>query len=404
MRSNWKIGSILGIPLYIDPSWLFILLFITWINVTEIEQKRLIENLPLLTWGFALLMALLLFASVLLHELGHSLVARFQGITVNSITLFLFGGIAAIDRESKTPLGAFLVALAGPAVSFALFVICSGITHIIPLSSLWKYGILDLARINLTLGIFNLIPGLPLDGGQMLKAIVWQISGDRFKGIHWASQSGKLVGSFGIALGLLLFLLTGVFSAAWIALIGWFVLRNADAYDRLTTLQESLLKLVAADAMTRDFRVVNAKLTLRQFAEEYIMAQDTYPKTYFAAADGRYRGLVRVQDFQQIERSQWERIILADIAHPLSSIISIPEKATLAATINRLEQSGDNRIVVLSPAGAVAGIIDRGDIVRAIATAKKLPISQNEINKIKLEGNYPDYFPLPEIAKGLDSG
>ena len=116
MRSNWKIGSILGIPLYIDPSWLFILLFITWVNVNQIEQDRLIENLPLLTWGFALLMALLLFASVLLHELGHSLVARFQGITVNSITLFLFGGIAAIDRESKTPVGAFLVALAGPAV------------------------------------------------------------------------------------------------------------------------------------------------------------------------------------------------------------------------------------------------------------------------------------------------
>lgn len=402
MRSNWKIGSILGIPLYIDPSWLFILALITWVNGNELEQLGLATSLPLLTWGFALLMALLLFASVLLHELGHSLVARFQGITVNSITLFLFGGIAAIDRESKTPVGAFLVAIAGPAVSFALWGICSGIVEILPLSRLWQYSILDLARINLTLGFFNLIPGLPLDGGQMLKAIVWKISGDRFKGIHWASQSGKLVGSFGMALGLLLVLLTGQFGAVWIVLIGWFVLRNADAYDRLTTLQESLLKLVAGDAMTRDFRVINANLTLRQFAEEYILAQDTNLKTYFAAADGRYRGLIRVQDLQDIERSEWDRTILAAITHPLSAILSVPEKATLATTINRLEQSGDNRIVVLSPAGAVAGIIDRGDIVKAIATAQNLPISQNEINKIKAEGSYPDYFPLPEIAQGLE--
>lgn len=401
MRSNWKVGSIFGIPFYIDPSWLFILILVTLGNVAEIEGRGLGTSLPLLNWGIALFMSLLLFASVLLHELGHSLVARAQGITVNSITLFLFGGIAAIDRESKTPLGAFLVAIAGPAVSFALFGLCFGMTKLLPLSGIGSYFILDLARINLILGIFNLIPGLPLDGGQMLKAIVWQISGDRFKGVHWASQSGKLAGSFGIAFGLL-GLFNGQLGAAWIALIGWFVLRNANAYDRLTTLQESLLKLVAANAMSRDFRVVNANLTLRQFAEEYVLAQESSPKLYFAAADGRYRGLVRVQDLQSIERSEWERIILADIARPLTVIPSVPETATLATTINRLEQCEESCITVLSPAGAVAGIIDRGDIVKAIATAHNLPISSSEIQQIKSEGIYPSYFPLPEIAKGLE--
>lgn len=402
MRSNFKIGSILGIPFYIDPSWFVILLLVTLANVAEIEGRGLGVSLPLLNWGIALFMSLLLFVSVLLHELGHSLVARAQGITVNSITLFLFGGIAAIDRESKSPIGAFLVAIAGPAVSFALFGLCLGMTEFLSLSGIWQYFILDLARINLILGIFNLIPGLPLDGGQMLKAIVWQISGDRFKGMRWASQTGKLAGSFGIALGLLGVLLTGQFSWTWIALIGWFVLRNANAYDRLAVLQESLLKLVAADAMTRDFRVVNANLTLRQFAEEYILAQETVPKLYFAAAGGRYRGLVRVQDLQAIERSQWERIMLADIAHPLTAIPSVPENATLATTIKRLEQCGESSITVLSPAGAVAGAIDRGDIIRAIATSHNLPISSSEIQQIKLEGSYPNYFPLTEIAKGLE--
>jgi CBS domain-containing protein len=159
---------------------------------------------------------------------------------------------------------------------------------------------------------------------------------------------------------------------------------------------------VAADAMTRDFRVVNANLTLRQFTEVYVLAQDTSPKTYFAAADGRYRGLVRVQDLQDIERSEWERTILADIARPLTAIPSVPENATLATTIERLEQCGESSITVLSPAGAVAGTIDRGDIVRAIATAHNLPISPSEIQQIKSEGIYPNYFPLSEIAKGLE--
>ena len=404
MRSQWQIGSILGIPLYIDPSWLFIVLFLTLANSAQLEVSQVGQLSTILNWAIALLMSLLLFASVLLHELGHSLVALAQKIKVNSITLFLFGGIAAIERESKSPIGAFLVAIAGPVVSFCLFGLCFALKARLPLSSLWDYVLTDLGEINLALGIFNLIPGLPLDGGQMLKAIVWQVSGDRFKGVHWASQSGKLVGSFGIALGLLLVLVSQQFSGVWLALIGWFILRNANAYDHITSLQESLVKLVAADAMTRDFRVIDAHLSLREFAEEYVLRPEPESRCLFAAANGRYCGLIQLNDLQKIERGQWEQTYVRDIARPLAEIASAAEKTPLAKIIPQLEALTENWITILSPAGAVAGVIDRGDIVQAIATAHKLPISSTEIQRIKSASHYPDYLPLPEIIKGLESG
>ncbi len=312
MQANWRIGSLWGIPLYLDSSWFLILVFVTIVKARDVGS-----------WIAGFILALLLFGSVLLHELGHSLVARSQGIGVNSITLFLFGGVASIDRESKTPGEAFQVAIAGPIVSMVLFGLFYLLTQLFSESGLLHLLASDLANINLVLALFNLIPGLPLDGGQVLKAIVWKVKGNRFAGMRWAAASGKLLGWFGISLGLFFILMTGEIGAVSITLISWFVLRNADAYDRMTQLQEALLELVAADAMTREFRVVNANLTLRYFADEYILTDTSTPVAYYAASDGRYRGLVRVKDLQSVERSEWDSQTLEAIAHPLTEIPSV---------------------------------------------------------------------------------
>ncbi|MGB7443731.1 MAG: site-2 protease family protein [Coleofasciculaceae cyanobacterium] len=344
-------------------------------------------------------MALLLFGSVILHELGHSLVAQTQGIKVNSITLFLFGGIASIDRESKTPGEAFQVAIAGPLVSFMLF----GLFYLLQ-SSLLTSGMghvlaTDIARINLVLALFNLIPGLPLDGGQVLKAAVWKLTGNRFKGVRVAAQGGKFLGGLAIALGLILVLQTGELGAIWIVLIGGFVFRNASAYNQLTTLQETLLRLTAADAMTRDFRVVDANLTLRSFADEYILTDIQTPMPYYAAANGRYRGLIALDDLHFIERSRWETQSLESIVRPLSEIATVEEKTSLVEVINKLEFRQLKRLTVLSPAGTLAGVIDRGDIVRAVAKKLNLSISEAEIKRIKSEDSYPPGLQLQTIAQ-----
>jgi Zn-dependent protease len=329
-------------------------------------------------------------------------VAQSQGIKVNSITLFLFGGVAAIEEESETPGLAFQVAIAGPAVSVILFFLLGLIATVIPDSNLLNEMTGDLSRINLVVALFNLIPGLPLDGGQVLKAALWKITGNRFQAVHWAARSGQILGYSAIALGFIIDFLTGEFiTGLWVILIGWFVVRNANSYDRLTTLQETLLNLVAADSMTHNFRVVDAHQTLREFADLYLL-ETTVPEVYFAVADGRYRGLVSINDLRTTERSEWENQTLQSIVHPLTAIPTVMESSSLAEVINKLEAEQLPLITVISPADTVAGIIDRGDIVQALAQRLNLPITSSEIKRIKEEGNFPPGLQLGVIAKSVD--
>lgn len=393
MQTSWKIGSLFGIPLFLDPLWFVILAFATLNFGLAYQQWGTV-----LGWSAGIVMALLLFGSVLLHELGHSLVARSQGIKVNSITLFLFGGIASIEEESKTPGQALQVAIAGPGVSITLFLLLSLLAYVLPDSSPASVVFADLARINLVLALFNLIPGLPLDGGQVLKAAVWKVTGNRFAAVRWAARAGQLWGYLAIALGLAVDWFTGqLVSGLWIVLLGWFGIRNASNYERVATLQETLLQLVAADAMNREFRVVDADQTLRSFADLYLL-ETVASQVYFAASDGRYRGMVSVDDLRLVERSQWESQTVQSIVHPLIEIPTVAESTCLAQVINKLDQHLP-RVTVLSPAGAVAGVIDRGDIVRALAQKLNLPVTDAEIKRIKEEGIYPQGLQLQAIAK-----
>jgi Zn-dependent protease/predicted transcriptional regulator len=401
MENKWRIGSLFGIPFYLDYSWLFVLIFVTLINAEEVQATGLVNSNIWSGWLVGFLMALLLFISVLLHELGHSLVAKSQGIKVNSITLFLFGGVAAIERESKTPSQALQVAMAGPIVSMILFAIFFGLYSIFTSDNLGSFISLDLARINLVLAIFNLIPGLPLDGGQVLKAIVWKFSGDRFTGVLWAAASGKLLGWMGISLGLFLLLLTGQVSCIWLSLISWFILRNAYSYERLTTLQKSLLEIVASEVMSQEFRVINGKLTLQDFVFQYILSDNLQQVPYYAAADGRYCGLVKLQDFKAIERSKWTSKIVADITHHLTEIPAVTEKTNLVEVINKLENTNDKYITVLSPAGAVTGIIDKGNIIEFLAKKHNFAIPSSEIKQIREDNTYPRGLDLPSLVKNL---
>ncbi|MBD1842029.1 site-2 protease family protein [Cyanobacteria bacterium FACHB-63] len=404
MQSGWRVGSLFGIPLLIDPSWFVILVFVTLSNALRWQYRYPDWGSPI-AWGTGFAMALLLFASVLLHELGHSLVAKLQGIRVQSITLFFFGGIAAIAQEPKTPGKAFQVAIAGPAVSFSLFLLLTLVALLIPNAEM-PLGVLfrDLAAINLVLTLFNMIPGLPLDGGQVLKAIVWKLTGSQIKGIRTAAKVGRFLGTVAIVWGLAdafgvtrnLGLPYG--GGLWGALIGWFVVQNAGAYDRITELQEAMLKVKAEDAMTRDFRVIDAGMTLRKFADDYLISETRAP-IYYAASNGRYRGVVNTEDLQRIERSEWETRTLLDIVHPLTEVPTVQESTSIVEVIQLLENQSLPRVTVLSPAEAVSGVIDRGDIVKAIASKMNLRISDAAIKQIKEEGAYPAGLQLGAIAQ-----
>ncbi len=392
--SNWQIGSLFGIPLYLDPLW-FLILGLATLNFGASYQE-----LGTVQAGSAgIIMALLLFGSVILHELGHSLVAKNQGIKVNSITLFLFGGVAAIEEESKTPGQAFQVAIAGPLVSVGLFVLLRLMSYAVPDTIALHMMLGDLARINLVLALFNLIPGLPLDGGQVLKAALWKATGNRYQAVRLAARAGQILGYAAIALGLVVDYLTGeLITGLWIALLGWFAIRNATTYLRVSLLQETLLEMVASDAMTREFRVVDTDKSLRSFADEYLLASNQ-SQVFFADRDGRYQGMVCVDDLRVIERSLWETQTVQSIVHALNEIPTVEESASLVEVITKLEKENLQRLTVLSPAGAIAGLVDRGDILRSLASKLNLRIADADIKRVKEEGSYPPGLQLGMIAK-----
>ncbi|KAM3112639.1 site-2 protease family protein [Phormidesmis sp. 146-33] len=407
MQTGKRVGTLFGIPLLIDTSWFFVLiLFSTGYALSW--QSEYPGWQSTIAWATGISMALLFFASVLLHELGHSLVAKSQGIQVKSITLFFFGGVATIEQEPKTPGKAFQVAIAGPAVSLALFLLLSLLVSQLPqLDSPLRVLANQLAGVNLVLLIFNMLPGLPLDGGQVLKAAIWKLTGSQAKGTQWAAKAGKTLGGLAITLGAIevagLSAALGLPSLGglWLILIGWFIIQNASSYDRLTHVQEALLKIKAQEAMTREFRVVDANLKLRQFADDYLLETSRAP-VYFAASDGRYRGLIAVDALQTVERSQWETQTLLSIVQPLNEVPTVQEATSLIEVIRLMETSEIPRITVLSPAGAVSGVIDRGDIVRSLAQKMNLPISDAAIKQIKEEGSYPPGLQLGAIAQAAE--
>lgn len=424
MRGGIRIGTIFNIPLFIDPSWFLIVALMT--VGYRADYQKVSENL---SWFFGLLTALLLFGSVLLHELGHSLTAKAQGIAVNSITLFLFGGVASIERESKDPWSAFSVAIAGPLVSialgFILMLLALGLggqdiffilnnpnsQKIVDLAAEIGVGralvgamLGNLALINLILGIFNLIPGLPLDGGQVLKAAIWKITGNRFTGIRWAARSGQAIGYSVIALWIFEWISTGkLFNGfLWPMLLGWFVMNNASSYLQLSRLQEALLNLDVEAAMTRDFRIVDADMTLRQFADEYLLLHEKDSKAvYYAASGGRDRGLVKTDDIRYTERSLWNVETLHKIVEPLKSLVTVDLKAKIPVVIDLLEKEKIRHITVLSPAGSVAGIIDHGDVIRALGRKLNWRVPESFIQQIKADGKFPPDFRLAEISSQL---
>lgn len=402
MQKGWQIASIFGIPIYIDQSWILIIILFTLSNAQDFKYRLPDASLPVI-WGSGLSVALLLFLSVFLHELGHSVVALSQGIKVNYITLYMFGGVAAIERDPKTPGQVFQVAIAGPLVSLALFFLF-GTGLKIPLDKTLFWILKDVSEINLVLAIFNMIPGLPLDGGQVLKSLVWKVTGNQFTGVRVAAKCGLILGWLFIAYGLYGLITTNNLTYIWTAFIGGFIANNAMRYEQVNNLQESLSQIKAENVMTQDFRVVDANMNIREFADQYIITeswQNNPLMVYYAVSNGRYRGLVSVEDLKFIDRGEWGTKTVYDIVHSLDTIVTVQEKTSLIEIINALETNQIQRITVLSPAETISGVIDKGDIVQSLANKMGWNVPESEINRIKAEGTYPDYLQLHLMAKNL---
>jgi Zn-dependent protease len=363
MNGNLRVGNLFGIPFYINPSWFLILALVTW----QIGSQFNPAQLGVLAWIFGLVTALLLFASVLAHELGHSFAAIQQGIEVKSITLFIFGGIASLGEESKTPGDAFKVAIAGPLVSFLLFGlltaigIFSGVTG--PLA-----GILGLlAYINLMLGTFNLIPGLPLDGGNILKAIVWKITGKPYRGLAFASRVGQFFGWVAIVLGVASILGLSQVGSLWTVLIGWFLLQNAGVSAQTATIQEALSDLTAADAVMPNSPVISANSSLRELVNNYVIGSDVQWRKFLVTDEaGKIIGEVHVDDLKTVPTNDWWDVQVNALVKPTESLETVPASANLLDVVTLLEQKQIESLAVVDDQSTVLGLIEKQSIIELL--------------------------------------
>lgn len=365
MNGTIRVGNLFGIPFYVAQSWFLVLGLVTWSYSTGLAAQfpTLGGSLPPL---LGLIAALLLFASVLAHELGHSFVAIRQGIEVKSITLFLFGGLATLEKESKTPAEAFWVAIAGPLVSILLFGIVTGIKVGTGVSGPLAAILGVLAYVNLALALFNLIPGLPLDGGNILKSLVWKITGNPYKGVVFASRVGQLIGWMAIASGLIPLLVFGSFGNFWNLLIGWFLLQNAGRAAQSATVQQKLYGLTAADAVNPDSPVVSADLSLREFADESILSSSNWQRFLVTDNEGQLVGAIAVDDLRKIPTSRWLETQVKDLMQPIEQSAVVQSNQSLLEVITLLEQQRRSALPVIRENGVLVGILEKASILQLL--------------------------------------
>lgn len=367
MNGSIRVGNLFGIPFYINPSW-FLVLGLGTIQLASIFTG-LGGILPLI---MGLIVTLLLFASVLAHELGHSFVALRQGIKVNSITLFLFGGLASLDKEAETPGQAFWIAIAGPAVSLMLFAIFTAIGISTGVTGPVAVVLQILASINFILALFNLIPGLPLDGGNILKSLVWKITGNAYKGVVFASRAGQVVGWIAIALGLLAILGISNIGSFWTLLIGWFLLQNAGRSAQSATVQEKLNALKAEDAVTPNSPVVSADLSLRDFANNYIIGKAQWQKFLVTDENGQFLGTISIDDMKHISTSNWPSTPVKELMQPVISS-TVTSDQSLLEVIALLEQEKITQLPVVRENGVLVGLLEKSSIIRLLEQKQAEP-------------------------------
>ena len=407
MGDGWTVLTFRGVPLRIQPSWLFSLAIFTVLFQGQYAVQMSPEVSVPISWALALATALLLFASVLLHELGHAVMAVREGVKVLSITLFHLGGIARVERDCDTAMGSLRIAAAGPLVSLLLALALlqaagpsSQISPVLPVLCT------QIGLLNLMLGLFNLLPGLPLDGGLILKALVWKFSGSQQRGVQVASASGRALSTLMILLGGMLLLQGGGFNGLMLMLIGWFGLGANRSQSQMLMLQKVLKELRVGEAAGRRFRVLESDQTLRRLSQLRLQGdeQQRGADWVLVCRSGRWLGWVDDRPLRDQPVQHWDDQRIGDHLQPLDSLPSIADKSPLWEAVLALEASEGGRLLVMSPAGLPSGTIDRMDLGEAVLKGLGVRLPEPILEEARKRNSYPlGLVMLPQIVGSMQA-
>ena len=378
-----RVARILGIPIFVDFSWILVFglvaFFISGNFGAQYPNWTVTE-----TWTVGILTTVLFFASVVFHELAHSVVAQGYKIKVLSITLFIFGGLARISREPSKAIQEFNIAVAGPLASGILSVLFYSLALLFQGNQMVKAGGTFLGLMNLMLAGFNLLPGFPLDGGRIFRAMVWGATKDFVRATQVAGTSGKMIASAMIIVGigsiasehlaaLLAVVGLGRWNGAWFVLIGWYLLNAAQASLTQVTIRGALAGLSATDVMSHEVPTIPANMNLEEYSNEVLR---TGRRMHIVTMDDRLAGLMNVAALNKVTRDEWDMNSVQAVMVPRDKIIWASPEEPLQRLLERLLAADVNQMPVVSHgedgSAHIVGIVTRDAILRVIQTRSEL--------------------------------
>lgn len=372
MPGTFRIGKIAGIDIDIHVSWIIILVFLT-VSLATGWFPQLYPGWSTATyWLIAFLSSLLLFVSVLLHELAHSLVARRRGLPVKSITLFIFGGVSNIEREPQSPGVEFQIAFVGPLTSLVIGAICFLLQVPLRGSNSPLEGILFyLAVTNILLGVFNLIPGFPLDGGRVLRSIVWRLTGNLRQATRVAALTGQIIAYLLILLGIWIFFVGDILDGIWFGFIGWFLLSAAQSANAQGMLTSVLSGVTVGEVMNPKPATVPADISLQQLVDAYFLPGGLRYALVMQA--DHLVGLMTLGDIRHIPREQWGQVPVSTAMIPLSRLHVVTPQQSLSDVLPLMAGRDVNQLPVLEN-DALVGILSRDAIVHYLEVRRSLGV------------------------------
>ena len=371
MRGSWRLGRLWGIEIDIDYSWLLIFGLLTWSLAAGYFPQQYTGWSSGLYWLVGLMTSLAFFASVLAHELSHSLMVKAKGGEVRNITLFIFGGVTSMTEEPDSPSSEFLMALAGPLASFALALV-SGLLRLFlgglsqPLAAFLGY----LAFTNAALGAFNLVPGFPLDGGRLLRAILWRATGSLKRATHWASYAGQSLAFLLIFLGIWGSLQGQLFNGLWLVFIGWFLNNAARTSYQQLLLRDHLGRIRVREVMSTDYREVEPSIFIQQLVDDYVLRSDRH--TFLVVSDGQLRGLICLHDVRRVPREEWARTTVAQAMTPLGRLAMVSPHDGVDQALSALSGKDVGQLPVVQ-GDRLVGLLRRSDLLRYLEFSTQIP-------------------------------
>ncbi len=364
MNSSFRLMQIRGIPVEIHISWLLIF-FLFSLSLAQGYFPLVIEGLNnQVYWAAGIVTTLLIFVSVLTHEFGHSLVAIKEGIPIKKITLFIFGGVAQMEAEPGSPKSEFKITAAGPLTSLLIALLTGALYYLaLPPGEIISEAVFVVARVNLVMAIFNIIPAFPLDGGRLFRSTIWFFGRNILKATRIAVTLGSILSFAAMAVGFIIIFIYGDLWGIWLIFIGWMIYQAGQSSYSQLVFKQTFSGMKVSEVMSTNLQTISPDATLEELADNFLHYKyGAFPVVYGSTT----HGLVTLQNMKEVPRDKWAHTTVAHILTPLKETMVIRPNSDAAEVMMKMATQNTGRALVMEENGELVGLLSRTDMMRFI--------------------------------------